>query len=166
MNCTIQNIINWLFSDGLFQKFFAEELRSNFFNGFLSLSGFMLAAKTFIVLHMKKEVYDRDEYLAIYEEKKRIVGQKSATRYGPLERMSKSLYWIIVLSMIAAFSQVTIGLIPCNTATLICLALVLVAFWKLWNGLRIMKSNLDSWFKIINEQEEKRELEIKQNGKE
>lgn len=153
---TFCDTVLWLFAEGKLLKFFQEELRSDFFNGFLSLAGFMLAAKTFIVIHMKQEVYDKPEYEARFDERKRQSGESAASRYGPLERMSQALYWITVSSVIAAISQITIGLIPWNVAGLVCAATIIFAVWKLIVGLKLMKDNLDRWFEIVHEEEEKR----------
>ena len=38
--------------------FYASNLRGSFFTGFLALGGFLMSAKTFIIVNMKKEVYD------------------------------------------------------------------------------------------------------------
>ncbi len=156
----VTNAFFWLFADSPFLKFFSEELRSDFFNGFLSLAGFMLAAKTFIVIHMKQEVYDKPEYERKFDDTKRQVGEKALKRYGPLERMSNALYWIVVSSVVAAVCQVTIGLIPWNIAGITCIGAVGIAVWMLVDGLILMKRNLDRWFEIINEQEQEREKQI------
>lgn len=153
----VADALLWLFKDGCFLKFFSEELRSDFFNGFLSLAGFMLAAKTFIVIHMKQEVYDKPEYERKFDDTKRQVGQEALKRYGPLERMSKALFWIVVSSVVAAVCQVTIGLVPWNIAGITCIGVVAFAVWKLIDGLILMKKNLDRWFEIIDEQEKQRE---------
>lgn len=160
MRKAITDALIWLFSESKALEFFNEELRSDFFNGFLSLAGFMLAAKTFIVIHMKQEVYDKPEYAEDFDKRKELVGEKSATRYGSLERMSNSLFWIVVSSVIAAVAQVTIGLIPWNIAGLLCVAAVVFAIWKLIAGLVLMKRNLDSWFVIIHGHEQVREKQM------
>lgn len=149
----VKQVVAWLFTDSAFQEFYARELRSDFFNGFLSLAAFMLAAKTFIVMHMKQEVYDRDSYGKRFKQRKELAGEAAATRYGPLERMSKALYWIVISSVIAAMSQITLGLWAVNFAALLCILLVAFAVWKLIQGLLLIKTNLDSWFEMLREEE-------------
>lgn len=160
----LSNAFSWLFAEGPFLKFFSDELRSDFFNGFLSLAGFMLAAKTFIVIHMKQEVYDNPEYQRKFDRRKEEVGEKKAQRYGPLEKMSKALFWITVSSVFAAVCQITLGLIPWNIAAILCLGLVAFAVWKLIDGLSLIKKNLDSWFEIVHEQEAERERALAEGG--
>ena len=160
----VWKVLVWFVSDGDFLKFFNEELRSDFFNGFLSLAGFMLAAKTFIVIHMKQEVYDKPEYARRFDHKKWEVGENRLKRYGPLERMSNALFWIVVSAVMAAVCQITIGLMPWNFAGVVCLIVVAFAVWKLVVGLILMKSNLDSWFEIIHEEEEHRERTLSDGG--
>ena len=157
---TITQAFMWLFSGGELLDFFSKELRSDFFNGFLSLAGFMLAAKTFIVIHMKQEVYDKPEYEEMFDERKRQSGESAATRYGPLDRMSAALYWIVLSSVVASVSQITIGLIPWNIAGILCVLSAAFAIVSLARGMFLIKSNLDRWFEIVHDLETKRELSL------
>lgn len=157
MYSVVCSATSWLFSNSEFMKFYQDELRSDFFNGFLSLAGFMLAAKTFIVIQMKQEVYDKPEYQQRYEERKRLTGDSSATKYGPLKNMSNALFWIVTSSVIAAISQVTIGLIPWNIAGIICVTAILFAIISLIYGLILMKQNLDGWFDTLTEEDVSKE---------
>src|SRR5262245_31540304 len=45
-----------------FADFYARNLRGSLFTGFLTLSGFLLSAKTFIVVKMKESLYEQDFY--------------------------------------------------------------------------------------------------------
>lgn len=146
----------WLVSEGKVFTFYAESLRSDLFNGFLALAGFMLAAKTFIVIHMKQEVYGKEEYGKRFYERRELVGESKATRYGSLRRMSDALYWIVVSSVVAALSQFTVGLVPWSLAALLCLGTAVFAIWKLVQGLCLMKENLNSWFDMIDDEENER----------
>lgn len=167
MSAVISNVFMWLFETGKFWDFFSGELRSDFFNGFLSLAGFMLAAKTFIVIHMKNEVYDRPEYERQFDDRKKQVGESASRRYGPLERMSSSLYWIVVSSVVAAICQVTVGLIPSNLSACLCSLGVLWAIGTLIYGLVLIQKNLNRWFELVHQIEHQREnaqLQKEANG--
>jgi hypothetical protein len=147
-------ILGWLKANGCVSEFHAKNLRSDFFNGFLSLAGFVLAARTFLIVYMKQEVYDKEDYEIRFYKRRQLVGERNATRYGPLIRMSKALYWIVLSSAVAAVSQITLGLIPCNLFALICMVLATVAIGSFLCGIHIMKKNIDSWLDIINSEEE------------
>lgn len=152
----IRTFASWLFAKGDLFDFYAEHLRSDLFNGFLTLAGFVLAAKTFIVVHMKKEVYDDEDYGKRFYDRKKLAGESSATRYGPLGRMSDALYWITLSSVIAAVGQFSVGLIPWNVAAAAGMGLASYAVYRLLYGMHLMKVNLDSWFEIVDDKERAR----------
>ena len=58
MIASLSGVWKWLLAggDNTFQQFFAEELRGNLFSGCLTFSGFLYAAYTFIIVHMKTHV--------------------------------------------------------------------------------------------------------------
>lgn len=120
--------------------FYASNLRSPLFSGFLSLCGFLFALKTFILITMKKEVYDHPKY----EEK--IKQQRSAginvTRYGSLNSFRFFLSLTVVVSLFTSVLQLSVGFIPHWIASLWCIAfavytleLLLVSIIAMWGNL-------------------------------
>lgn len=119
-------------------------IRQGFFSGFLSLGGFLLALKTFILVKMKEGVYDSPLY------QKRVVDRReidsTLTFYGPLRDLSFLLYGTILLSFCAALLQVTLGLWGHVGAAVACLSAAGLAFFSLVRCLFAVRRNLNAWF--------------------
>ena len=131
-----------------FQEFYAEELRGSLFDGCLTFGGFLLAAYTFIVIHMKQAVYDTPQYTKTFEEKREADGRLK--KFDPLRRMSRSLFRAVVVTLVAAILQLTLGLVPSSAAAAICLIDALAAVWVVFVSMKLMAENLRSWFAMLD----------------
>jgi hypothetical protein len=136
-------IIQFLTGDGL-HKFYAASLRGSLFAGFLTLSGFLFSAHTFIIVHMKKEMYDTESY------KKRLAAIQilngDHSYYGGLRRLSRLLITTTALALIASVLQLTLGLVEANWCAVVCLAAASVAIVLLVISLLVIALNLRTWF--------------------
>jgi len=140
--------------DALF-SFYAANLRASFFSGFLTLGGFLVAVNTFIIVQLKKELYDHDAY------RDRVVARQALRKanegadgrrlgfYGPLRRLSRCILTAIVLAVVTAVSQLTIGLYPSHFCTIICIALAGVTVISLGVVLVMIACNLRDWFEFM-----------------
>lgn len=133
-----------LAGDGSWQGFYAQNLRDSLFNGCLTLGGFIFAAYTFIVIHMKSSVYDSDEYQATFREK--AAADSRLKLYDPLKRMSNRLFYAVVVTLAAAVMQLTIGLWANNGASLVATLAAIYALGEVYRSLRVMGSNMNAWF--------------------
>jgi hypothetical protein len=129
--------------------FYAESLRGSLFTGFLTLGGFLLSLKAFIVVNMKKEVYDTAAYKDLWSDS-RSRGETVGALYSPLRDLSESLYIAILACVLTSASQFTIGLLEFIPAVLFCLwsalcaiVLLLLCLLKIRFNLRSMFSHLD-----------------------
>ncbi|RXL80627.1 hypothetical protein EO238_31745, partial [Citrobacter sp. AAK_AS5] len=68
------------------------------------------------------------------------------TQYGPLRRFSQFLFWSVLLSLITAISQLTVGLYPSPWSAVVCLGLATVAAGLVTTSLILLACNLRSWF--------------------
>jgi hypothetical protein len=138
----------WLASASAYADF-SKDVRPGFFTGFLTVTGFLVAAHTFIIIHMKKEMFDQDWYRARVDKARMTNPQHSY--YGSLRRLSRLLMATIIASLLASLSQVTIGLIHANWVVVLCSLLPCVAFgmllWSIW----VMATNLRSWFDSLED---------------
>ncbi|MGM0985405.1 MAG: hypothetical protein ACQEXI_00245 [Pseudomonadota bacterium] len=132
-----------------FYKLYEDSLRGHLFSGFLALSGFLISLKAFIVVTMKEKVYDNPKYIDRWRQQRKF--DSSLTLYGPLKELSDHLYYAISASLVAAVSQVTIGLFSFWWAALVCIFLAIFATSLLFSCLVLMKQNLDDWFTDIND---------------
>lgn len=131
-------------ADGGFYELYATGMRSSLFTGFLTLSGFLLAAKTFVVVNMKKEVYDNEKYQENFKTQRRL--DQTMRLYGPLESLARSLVLNVALCLGTAASQFTVGLIPSPFAAAVCLALAAAAIVFLAVSLVRIRRNLKMMF--------------------
>ncbi len=128
---------------------FAKELRPGLFTGFLTISGFLVSAHTFIVVHMKKEVYDHDQFKAHAEERKKA--NPAHRPYGSLKNLSRLLLASVFASLTASLSQVTVGLWHSDYAAYWCMFAAAVAFFLLVLSVIVMALNMRSWFRFIEQ---------------
>ena len=132
-----------------FWHFYATNLRASLFSGFLTLTGFLFAVKTFIVVSMKRELYDTDEYRSRVAARREF--NKKVTVYGPLQRLSGLLFWSVIASLVTAASQLTVGLVPEWWAAGLCMLLALVTVLLLLCDLIVIRCNLNQWFKFLED---------------
>lgn len=125
----------------VFLEFYQKELRSNFFSGFLSVGAFLLSLKTFIVITMKKELYDTPAYKNTWEKQ----GGKSAVGgiYLKLRELNSCLFWSILVSLVCTVSQFSVGFIPVWYSGVFCVWLAVLSCIYLIYSLFLVKSNLD-----------------------
>lgn len=127
-----------------FHQFYSANLRGSLFSAFLTLSGFLFSAHTFIITHMKKEMYDTEEYQKRVTDLRRL--NENLTYYGNLRRLSGLLVATIVMTLIASVLQLTLGLIPANWSAILCLIAAGCAIIGLVVDILLMWGNLRQWF--------------------
>lgn len=138
-----------------FTKFYGDKLRGSLFAGFLTLGGFLLSLKTFIVVNMKKEVFESPVYKKEWEEQKKLdTSNVMDKRYTPLRYLSGVLYAAILSCLSTAVLQLTVGLVNSFLAALVCLWAVSVSLlllaWALW----LIRSNLIRMFDYLDAQDD------------
>jgi hypothetical protein len=126
---------------------YPEGIRASLFAGLLTVGGFLLSMKTFIVINLKKEVYDDAGFVA--EVKKNRQLNSKLTHYGPLGRVRDFLFYSVVASLVASASQLTIGLFNNKYAVAFCIFAAAFAVAMLFSSLWVIKMNLDTWFKFL-----------------
>jgi len=132
---------------------YVKAMRASMFTGFLTLSGFLLSATTFVIIQMKKEVYGEQFYLDRCR-KQRKYG-KGEPMYAPLRRLSRVLMLAIALSLFASLSQVTVGLYETFTAVVFCYTSGILAMAGVAVVLGLMTKNLRAWFDDLDAAGEK-----------
>ena len=125
--------------------FYATNLRGSLFAGFLTLGSFLAAVNTFVIVNLKKEVYDHEAYVKRVSDRREIDG--NVTFYGPLRRLSALMIWTIICSLLTATIQLTIGVVVrYNAAAVVCLAAAAFTMALLFFALWIIRRNLKEWF--------------------
>ncbi|HJS45215.1 MAG TPA: hypothetical protein VJ753_02330 [Rhizomicrobium sp.] len=129
--------------------FYQGSMRQPLFAGLLTVSAFLFSLKTFIIVTMKTNVYGTDEYKAKWEEKKKL--NSELKRYAPLRNFALLLFFAVLVSLIAAISQFTIGLLDTPLAAIIPLSLAVWSISMIFVSLVYLQVNLRSWFKFLDE---------------
>ncbi|WPN47502.1 hypothetical protein [Pseudomonas sp. P8_241] len=131
--------------------FYAKNLRGSLFTGFLALGGFLMSAKTFIIVNMKKEVYDSAKYKQDWLDGRELNGHENyPPLFRPLRRLSNILFYTISFSFLASVAQLTIGLFESVTSVVICAFLVILAICFLMLSLYLIKKNLATMFDYLD----------------
>ncbi len=128
-------------------RFYGENIRGSLFTGFLTLGGFLLSLKTFIIVKMKENVYDDERYIEIFNHKKQL--DNSLSLYAPLQNLSHLLFWSILSCIITSVLQFSLGLFENWVATSICVFMAVFSVSLLIFSLVEIKNNLDCWFNFI-----------------
>lgn len=135
-------------------KLYDESLRQSMFTGFLTLGGFLLSMKTFILVNIKKGVYESDVYLKEIE--KAVKSGQHVDRYGSLFSLQKALSLATAFAIFVSLSQFTLGLLPWWPAKAFAASLAVFAFsfvaWAFW----LLYMNTKRWFKLMEDEETER----------
>lgn len=145
------------FGDGNFVAFYEEKMRASLFTGFFTLSGFLMTAKTFIILNLKKEVFSTPIYLARVHVQSRL---DSIEVYKPLRDIGRVLLVNVALCLAASISQFTVGLIVYIFAVAICLSLAAGAAVMLVFSLWIIAKNLNDMYEHFEAEAKEKIAEI------
>jgi hypothetical protein len=130
-------------------EFFSKNMRSSFFSGFLTIGGFMLSLKTFVLVKMKEGLYGSEHYVSRVEQARKLGGEDSL--YAPLKRLSDLLFLSILAALTTAGMQLSVGLIPRWWSAGLCLAWAAGTIALLLFSLFQIKSNLDAWFASLDQ---------------
>ncbi len=127
--------------------FYSTKMQVPLFTGFLTLGGFLLTLKTFVLIKLKEGLYDHYKYKEMLDER-RLLNPK-ITYYGPLSRLGNFLIHSVLLALLTSFYQFTVGFIKCNIIAAIGLALAftttVIVLFAWWN----IRQNLNYWFDLL-----------------
>ena len=142
--------------------FFTKNMRGSFFAGFLTIGGFMLSLKTFVLVKMKEGLYDSKPYKDRNERLQRFGHSESL--YTPLKRLSHLLFSSILAALLTSALQLTLGLVPRWWSAMVCAGFAGGTIVMLVFSLLQIKANLDEWFRSLDEAHEaERTEQRKQN---
>ncbi|MFT4257477.1 MAG: hypothetical protein QM599_11030 [Pseudoxanthomonas sp.] len=134
-----------------FPDFYAKNLRGSLFTGFLTLGGFLMSLKAFIVVNMKKEVFDSDAYKKAWAEVKASGTKPYETKFQPLRDLSNVIFLAVAFCISSAVTQLTIGLLPNLFSGLFALTLACIAIGFVLRTLWLIKRNLKVLFDYMDE---------------
>lgn len=151
-----------------------KQLRGSLFTGLFAVSGFLLSAKSLVILNLRKEIYADDWYLnrihdrdwsnTPIDRKRENAPRKNcgATMnvYRPLAQVGALLTINIIVALIASFAQITLGLAETPWAVAVCLSFAVSTALMLGCSVYLMWLNFErlyaEWEEIAQEKLEKK----------
>src|SRR5207247_1863335 len=108
------------------------------------LGGFLLSLKTFILIQLKKEVFEsplyREHYLAVQGI------QETAGLYEPLKSLGYFLLYSVLFSLLTSACQITVGFIANKWAAIFCFGLGLTTLSLVFRAWWAIRLTLRAWF--------------------
>jgi hypothetical protein len=137
-----------------FPEFYASKLQMPLFTGLLTLGGFLLSLKTFILIKLKESLYENADYQDRLKKMQALSPKAKLTTYGPLRRLSSFLVYSVFGCLAAAVAQPVIGSFNylwtqalSFSLALGALSLVFYAWWEI-------RANLSEWFSLLEKTNE------------
>jgi len=142
-----------------------EKFQLPLFSGFLTIGGFLLSLKTFIVVKMNEAVYQSDQYL---ENAMRYqILDPSYDPMSSLKNLSSFLLFSVKWSLTSSFMQLSVGLLDSQYTTGICIGAAVGAALLVLSACFLIQQNMivmfASW-KTASEEKQK-EIEKKRQKK-
>jgi hypothetical protein len=138
------------FDNSTIASFYQTNIRGHLFSGYLGLGGFLISLKAFIVVTMKTNVYDSEEFEENWIARNMRNPKNQIDRFTTLKQLSDQLFSTIIWTLLCAASQMTLGLISHWSVAILCVWIAIVAIFMLLNSLLVIKENLDVWFEYLN----------------
>jgi len=130
-----------------FFDFYAANLRTSLFSGCLTLGSFLLTVNTFLIVNLKKEVYDHEEYKKIVEGHRKF--KPDYPYYKPLRNLSRLLFVTISLAFFSAALQLTLGTLWSRPiSAMICVAAAAAVGVSVSIALCMLACAMRDWFKF------------------
>lgn len=159
----------WYFGDEEQTKKIYESMRPSLFTGFFTLSSFLLAAKTFIILNMKKEVYATEVFLKNFKSKLVSINEwpppepaEALTVYQGLRETGDLLTANAAVTLLTAVLQFTVGLYPVLPVAAVCLGFAAGAVALVGFSLFYLARNLRTMY-VHFEQEAREKMDTFKN---
>lgn len=117
-----------------------DSIKGYLFVTSITIGAFLFTMKSFIVLNMKKEVYDTNAYIEHYVSSKKL-GVKE-TRYAPLERLRQFLYLSIFSALVNGPIQLFLGYFSNAFVLFLSLVITLITWGLVLYSLYLVNQNL------------------------
>jgi len=147
----ILSVLNYFNIIGIYE-FYAKNMRVPLFTGFLTIGGFLLSLKTFVLIKLKEGLYEHPLYKERLNEMRHL--NPNISSYGPLKRLGTFLVYCVFGSFLTSVIQFTLGVIECDCLAAFCISVsvgtmsvVFLAWWEI-------RKNLNEWFSILEKHDQ------------
>jgi len=124
-------------------------LREPLFVGLLTVAAFLFSLKTFIIVTMKENVYGTASYEKKWKEL--LAVNSKLKRYQALENFAALLFFSVLVSLVAAVLQFTLGLVDEVYAALFSIGFAVWSIAMIFVSVFHLHVNLRSWFSFLND---------------
>ncbi|MCA8939871.1 MAG: hypothetical protein KDB07_08690 [Planctomycetes bacterium] len=152
-----------LYREGEPVEFYANHLRAPLFQTMLTVGGVLLALQTFIVSNISTAVYDTEEYVEAQSVQEALGDTRP--RFAQLRNLNAFLSASVVVSLISALVQYSIGVISAVWAVCLAVEMAFLGICLLFESMCKVVLNIHSMIRYLGERYEKR-LKALQQGKE
>ena len=128
---------------------YRTHFRIPLFSGFLTIGSFMLSFKAFTILRLHDDVFKTPEYMERWILKAEKFKLNPNTYLDPLSRLTDTFFLTILFSLLTAFLQVTLGLLPKSWAAYICIWFALFSGMLVIRSLYVLRVNLIIWQQLL-----------------
>jgi hypothetical protein len=122
---------------------YERSFRQAMFTGFLTLGGFLLSLKTFVLIKMKEGMFDSPSYVDNLKRLRSL--NASLSHYGPLLRLSRLLFISIFFSVGTSALQITLGMWVRPISVALCCGSAVATLVLLFTSLFVIRANLNAW---------------------
>ena len=124
-----------------------DRIQGSLFTGFLTIGGFLLSLKTFLLLRLKQDIYDHKGYLERVEKLRPL--DPEIKRYDPLLQLSRLLVFTVFCALCSSISHLTVGYVfrPLGPIFSISMSFSTLALVLLnWS---VLSTNIRMWMEFI-----------------
>lgn len=134
--------------------FYAKNLRSSLFTGFMTLTGFLFTLHTFLLVTLHRDIYGKEAY----QKWMLTTGRKynpGLNPLRPLRNVSRLLFVMLCCSFISSVMQLSLGLVPHKWAVYTCLGMAVTTILLFALMLWVIRLVISDWLTFVEKEAEK-----------
>ncbi len=126
-----------------------QKIRPSLFTGFLTIGGFLLSLKTLILVQLRKELYDSEEYKAEIKEHQKE--HPEYRRYAPLKNLGEFMLWSVFAAIMTAAVHLFLAFFSHKLTVIFSLSLSLTTLALVFRAWMAIRTSLHVWFRTLKE---------------
>lgn len=124
-----------------------DRIQGSLFTGFLTIGGFLLSLKTFLLLRLKQDVYDHKCYQERVEKLRSL--DQSIKRYDPLLQLSRLLIFTVFCALSSSISHLTVGYVFRPFGPIFSISISFSTLALVFLNWSVLAENIKIWMEFI-----------------